>query len=192
MCAGDDQIVASAQNEMTQRLGHREVEQLAVQNGLHSRVATRHGISDHDQICRGDVIRLESLSDGNSLGLQEGGHRRIHIVILTSHPESFVFHRGRDGAHRCAADAEKVHMLRSLVHFFNEVSFFRVGEQKCMRTTIFMIITATPAITIGRGGSLDRDFLINILSVALFLFQGVYIFLRLIRSHPAVTLCDSV
>ena len=69
MCAGDDQIVASAQNEMTQRLGHREVEQLAVQNGLHSRVATRHGISDHDQIRTRNILRLESLSDGDPLGL---------------------------------------------------------------------------------------------------------------------------
>ena len=117
MGAGHNQIVPPAENEMPQRLGHREVEQLAVQNGLHSGIAARHGVPDHDQIRRWDVIRLEAFCDGDALGFQKSGHRRIDIVVLAGDFEALVFHRGRDGSHRCAADAQKVHMLRGVVHF---------------------------------------------------------------------------
>ena len=113
--AGDDQVVASAQEEKFQRFGQRVIEQLAVEDGLHLGIAAGHGIADDHKVGVGrDVLRTEPFADGDALAFEESGHRRIDIVIRSGHLDPAIAQRGSERSHRRAAHAGEMDFAQSL------------------------------------------------------------------------------
>ena len=107
--AGDHEVVAPAQEENFQRLRQRVIEQLPVEDGFHFGIAAGHGIADDHEVGIGrDVLRTESFADRDPLSFEEGGHRRINIVIRSGDLDAAIAQRGSERAHRRAADASEM------------------------------------------------------------------------------------
>ena len=116
MRAGDNEIMASAEEKLLQSFGQREVEEFAIKNRFHGGVAPRHRVADDDEVRGGNILRTEPRCDFNALGFQECGHRGVDVFVLSGDLKSAMAHGGGDGAHRRAADAEEVDVLCASGH----------------------------------------------------------------------------
>ena len=112
VCAGDDDVVASAQEEKLQHLRQRKVRQLAVEDFLDLRVAAPDSVADHDEVRVGrEVFRAVATAQRDAFLLQKRRHRRINVLVGTGDDVALVAQRGGDRAHRRAADSEEVKVL---------------------------------------------------------------------------------
>ncbi len=117
MRAGDDEIVASAQEKFLQRFRQREVVKFAVEHRLDLRVAALDGVADDDHIrVRRDVFGPVALADRDAFFREETFHRLIDILVRAGDGETPVAQSRRDRPHRRAADSEKMDVLEVLNH----------------------------------------------------------------------------
>ena len=108
--------MASTEEKLLQRFGQREVEEFAIENRFHGGIAARHRVADDDEVGGGNILRTKTRGDFYALGFQKGGHWGVDVFVLSGDLKSAIAHGRGDGAHRRAADAEEVDVLRAWAH----------------------------------------------------------------------------
>ena len=117
MRAGDDEIVPAAEEPLLQDFGQRRVVELPIQDGFHLRVAALHGVADHDEIgVRRDILRAITFEKRDAFAFEEGGHRRVNVLVRAGDGEAAFAQSRRDRSHGGAADAEEMEMTRRFSH----------------------------------------------------------------------------
>ncbi len=112
VCSGDDDGARGPEEMIADRLGQRTVPDFPVEHFLELGVATGDRIPDDHQVeLRRDVLRLESLEQRDPLLQQEVAHRRVDVLIRSTHVIALALEQRGQRAHGGTADANQVDAL---------------------------------------------------------------------------------
>ena len=111
--AGDDDVVAAAQEMGAEDFGERGVVELPVQHGLDLGIATRDGVADDDKsLLFRKILGAVSREDLDAALGKEVAHRREGLIIRPRDDPPLLLHSHGDSAHRGPADPEKMDAAR--------------------------------------------------------------------------------
>ena len=117
MRPGDHQHALRAEEEMPQRLGHREIRQPAFEERLRLRIGARDDVADHDQVGRGrEVLRAETLLHLDAHLFKQRRRRFVELVVGTGDTIATLGQHPGQRRHRGARDADQMDMADVVRH----------------------------------------------------------------------------
>ncbi|MNY04797.1 hypothetical protein D3C86_1374940 [compost metagenome] len=133
---GHGQHPLAIEHVLAQPLRAGDVRQVAVENGLHQRIAARDHVADHEQVrLQRELRRVEAFDQVDALGFQLGAHGRVDVGVAAGHAVTRLPGEDRKAAHESTADAEDVNMHG-----------MRRGEMACARAPGGIAIDCTRAL----------------------------------------------
>ena len=117
MGACNDEVVASAEEELFQGFRKRNVGETTVQDGFQFWIPSGDGVANYDEVCVSrEILGGVTFGECDPFVFQKGAHGRVNVIIGACDGVTLGGHSGGYGPHGRAADANEMNVAEGGLH----------------------------------------------------------------------------